>query len=129
MPVVYVAEAHRAAVMWLWTHIGVVPLAMTQDAVAPLGAFLVDMISAILLALTAIEPLLALTPPMVVHMFVAPLLGYASDRGVVDKGGTDSTTITPCRSSNVAITGTVVVTSLVMSLYGVINMATIVCSG
>jgi hypothetical protein len=105
------------------------PLATAQDAVAPLGAFLVDMISAVLLALTAIEPPLALTSPTIEHVLVAPLLSYASDGGVVDESGTNSTTITPCRSSNVAITGTVVVTSLVKSPNGVINMATIVCGG
>jgi hypothetical protein len=102
---------------------------MTEDAVAPLGALLVDMISAILLALTAIEPLLALASSLVVHMFIVLLLSYASDGGVVDEGGADSMTITPCRSSNVAVVGMVVVTSLVMSPYGVINMATIVSSG
>jgi hypothetical protein len=63
------------------------------------------------------------------HILVAAFLGHASDGGIVDKGGTDSTTITPCRSSNVAVAGTVVVTSLITSLYGVINMATIVCGG
>jgi hypothetical protein len=129
MPVVDVAEACCAAVVQLWTHIGVVPLAMTEDAVAPLGAFLIDMISAILLALTTIEPLLALTSPLVVCMFIALLLSYASDGGIVDEGGTDSMTITPCRSSNVAVVGTVVVTSLITSLYGMINMATIICGG
>jgi hypothetical protein len=106
-----------------------VPLTVTQDTVAPLGAFLVDMVSAILLALTAIKSSLALTSPSIVHMLIAPLLGYTSDGGVVDEGGTDSTMITPCRSSNVAIAGMVVVTSLVTSPNGVINMATIVCGG
>jgi hypothetical protein len=127
MPIVYIAEAHCATIMQSWTHVGVVPLTMTQDAVVPLGAFLIDMISAILLALTTIEPPLALTLPMVVCMFVASLLGYVSNGGVVNKGGTDSMMIAPCCSSNVAIMGTVVVTSLITSPYGVINMATIVC--
>jgi hypothetical protein len=114
--------------VWLWAHVSVVPLTTTEDAVTPLGAFLVDMISAVLLALTAVEPPLALAPPPVMHVFIAPLLCYASDGGVVNEGGTNSTMITPCCSSNVAIAGMVVMTSLVMSLYGVISMATIVCS-
>jgi hypothetical protein len=105
------------------------PLTATQDAVVPFGAFLIDVVSAILLALTTIESPLALTPPTIVCMFIAPFLGYVSDGGIVDEGGTNSTTITHCCSSNVAIAGTVVVTSLVTSLNGVINMATIVCSG
>jgi hypothetical protein len=87
------------------------------------------MVSAILLALTAVKPPLALTLPTIECILVAPLLGHASDGGVVDEGGTNSTTIAPCRSSNVAIAGTVVVTSLVTSPNGVINMATIVCGG
>jgi hypothetical protein len=60
MPIVDVAEAHCAAVVWSWAHIRVVPLAMTEDIVVPLRAFLVDMISAVLLALTAIKPPLTL---------------------------------------------------------------------
>jgi hypothetical protein len=127
--IVHVAETHGAAVVRPWAHICVMHLASAQDAAVPLGAFLIDMISAILLALTAIKPPLALTLPTIEHMLVAPLLGYTSDRGVVDEGGTDSTTITPCRSSNVAIVGTVVVMSLIMSPYGMINMATMVCGG
>jgi hypothetical protein len=87
------------------------------------------MVSAILLALTTIEPPLALTPTPIMCVFVAPLLGYVPNGGIVNEGSTDSTTITPCHSSNVAIVGTVVVTSLVTSPYGVINMATIVCGG
>jgi hypothetical protein len=126
MPIIHVTEASYAAIMWSWTHVGVVPLAMTQDTIVPLGAFLVDMISAILLALTTIKPPLALTPPLVEHMLVAPLLSYTSDGGVVNEGGTDSTTITPCCSSSVAVVGTVVVMSLVTSPYGMINMATMV---
>jgi hypothetical protein len=85
------------------------------------------MVSTIFLTLAAIKPPLTLPLSAVECILVAPLLGYASDGGVVDEGGTDSTTITPCRSSNVAVVGTVVVISLVMSPYGMINMATIVC--
>jgi hypothetical protein len=129
MPVIHIAEARRAAVMRSWAHVGVVPLTMTQDAVAPLGAFVIDMVSAVLLALTTIKPLLSLTPPTVICIFIVPFLGHVPDGGVVDEGGTNSTTITPCCSSNVAIAGMVVVTSLVTSLYGMINMATMVCGG
>jgi hypothetical protein len=70
------------------------PLAMAQDTAAPLGAFLVDMVSAIFLALTAIKPLLALSLPMVKRVLVVLLLGYATDGGVVNEGGTDSMMIT-----------------------------------
>jgi hypothetical protein len=115
--------------MWARTHISVVSLALAQNAVAPLGALFVHMVSTIFLAFTAIEPPLSLSSSMIERVLVAALLGYTPDGGVVEKGGTDSTTITPCRSSNVAVAGTVVVTSLVTSLYGVINMATIVCGG
>jgi hypothetical protein len=62
-------------------------------------------------------------------MLIALFLGYTSDGGIVDEGGTDSTTITPCHSSNVAVAGMVVVTSLITSPNGMINMATIICSG
>jgi hypothetical protein len=127
VPIVHIAEACGAAIVQSRAHICVMPLAATQDAAAPLGALLVDMISAILLALTAVEPLLALTLPTIVCVFITPLLSYASDWGVVDEGGTDSTTITPCYSSNVAVAGTVVVMSLVTSPNSMINMATIVC--
>jgi hypothetical protein len=129
VPVVDVAEPRCATVMRSWTHVSVVPLAMTEDAVVPLGALVVDVISAVLLALTAIEPLLTLAVPTVDCVFIVPLLGYASNGGIIDEGGTDSMTITPCRSSNVAVAGTVVMTSLVTSPYGMINMATIVCGG
>jgi hypothetical protein len=129
MPVIHIAEACHVAIVWSQAHVGVVPLTMTQDAAVPLGALLVDVISAVLLALTTIEPLLTLSPPSVLHMFIALLLCYTSGGGIVDEGGTNSTTITPCRSSSVAVMGTVVVTSLIMSPYGVINMATIVCGG
>jgi hypothetical protein len=129
MSIIHIAEAHHAAVMWSWTHVGVVPLTMTQDTVAPLGAFFIDMISAVFLALTTIKPPLSLPPAAVIHVFIAPFLGYVPDGGIIDEGGTDSMTITPCRSSSVAVTGTVVVMSLVTSPYGVINMATMVCGG
>jgi hypothetical protein len=104
-------------------------LPLTQNAVAPLGALFVDVVSSILLTFTTIESSLSLPSPTINGLLVAALLGYASDGGVVDEGGTNSTTITPCRSSNVAVAGTVVVTSLITSPYGVINMATIVCGG
>jgi hypothetical protein len=129
MPIVHVAEARGAAVVRSRIHICVVPLTATQDATVPLGALLIDVISAILLALTAVKPLLTLTLSVVVCMFVALLLGHASDGGVVDEGGTNSMTITPCHSSNVAVAGMAVVTSLVTSLNSVINMAIIVCGG
>jgi hypothetical protein len=127
MTVVDIAKPCCVAIMWLWAHVSVVPLSMTEDAVAPLGAFLIDMISTVLLALAAVESPLALALSSVMHMLIAPLLCYVSDGGVINEGGTNSTMITPCCSSNVAIVGTVVVTSLVMSPYGVINMVTIVC--
>jgi hypothetical protein len=127
VPIIHIAEARCAAIVWSWTHVGVVSLAMTQDTVVPLGAFFIDMVGAVLLALTTIEPSLALASPTVVCVFVVLLLGYTSNWGVVDEGGADSTTITPCCSSNVAVMGTVVVMSLITSLYGMINMATIVC--
>jgi hypothetical protein len=127
MSVIDVAVTRRVAVVWLWAHVSIVSLAMTENTVAPSGTLLVDMISAVLLALTAVEPPLALAPSSVMHMFIALLLCHASDGGVVNEGGTNSTTITPCCSSNVAVVGMVVVTSLITSLYGVINMATIIC--
>jgi hypothetical protein len=129
MAVVHVAVGHRAPIMWARTHIHVVALALAKDAIAPLGTLVVHMVSAIFLTFTAIKSSLPLSASTIKHVLVATLLAYASDGGVVDEGGTDSTTITPCRSSNVAVAGTVVVTSLVMSPYGVINMATIVCGG
>jgi hypothetical protein len=105
------------------------PLATTEDAVAPFGALVVHMISAVFLTLATIKSPLPLSLSSIECSLVAPLLGYASDGGVIDESGTDSTTITPCHSSNVAVAGTVVVTSLVTSPYGVINMATIICGG
>jgi hypothetical protein len=93
----------------------------------PLGAFFIHMVSTIFLTLATVEPPLSLPSPAIECILIASLLGHASDGGVVDEGGTDSMTITPCCSSNVAVAGTVVVTSLVTSPYGVINMATIVC--
>jgi hypothetical protein len=127
--IVHVAETHGAAVVRSWAHIHVVPLTMAQDEAVPLGAFLIDMVSAILLALTTVEPPLALTLPAIMRVFIALLLGYASNEGVINKGGTNSMTITPCCGSNVAIVGTGVMTSLITSPNSVINMATIVCSG
>jgi hypothetical protein len=126
MPVVYVTEACHATIMGLWAHVSVVSLTSAQDAIVPLGTLLVDMIRAILLALAVVESLLALSPSLVQRIFVALLLCHASDGGIVDEGSTDSMTITPCCSLSVAIAGTVVVMSLIMSLNGVINMATIV---
>ena len=87
------------------------------------------MVSTIFLTLATVEPLLSLPLSAIECILIVPHLGHVSDGGIVDEGGTDSTTITPCRSSNVAVTGTVVVTSLVTSPNGVINMATIVCGG
>jgi hypothetical protein len=129
MAIVHVAETRCAPIVWARAHVGVVALAPTQDAVAPLGALIVNVVSSIFLAFTAIESPLSLPPSAVECILVAALLGHASNGGVVDEGGTDSTMITPCRSSNVAVAGTVMVTSLVTSPYGVINMATIVCGG
>jgi hypothetical protein len=129
MSIIHITETHHAAIMWLQAHVGVVPLTSAQDAVVPLGALFVDVISAILLALTAIEPSLTLPLPTVQHMFIALLLCHTSNGGIIDEGSTDSTMITPCCSSSVAITGTVVVTSLITSLYSMINVATIVCGG
>jgi hypothetical protein len=86
-------------------------------------------VSAIFLTFAAVESPLSLSVSAIKGILVVSLFGYAPDGGIVDEGGTDSTTITPCHSSNVAIAGTVVVTSLVTSPYGVINMATIVCGG
>jgi hypothetical protein len=95
----------------------------------PLEAFFIHIVSTIFLTLAAVEPPLSLPSSAIECILIAPLLGHASDGGIVDEGGTDSTTITPCRSSNVAVVGTVVVMSLVTSPNGVINMATIVCGG
>jgi hypothetical protein len=127
--IVYVAVTRRASVMWARAHIGVMALPVTQNAVTPLGTLFIDVVSSILLTFTAIEPSLSLPSSSIDGLLIAALLGYVSDGGVVDEGGTNSTTITPCRSSNVAVAGTVVVMSLVTSPYGVINMATIVCGG
>jgi hypothetical protein len=129
MAVIHVAEARHASIMWARAHICVVALALTQDAVAPLGALVIYVVSSIFLTFTAIKSLLSLSSSTIDCVLVVAFLGHASNGGIVDEGGTDSTTITPCRSSNVAIAGTVVVMSLITSPYGVINMATIVCGG
>jgi hypothetical protein len=129
MAVIHVAEGRRAPIMWARAHVRVMSLTSAQDTAAPLGTLLVHMVSSVLLTFTAVEPPLSLPSPAVERILIATLLGHASDGGVVEEGGTDSTTITPCRSSSVAVAGTVVVTSLVTSPYGVINMATIVCGG
>jgi hypothetical protein len=129
MPVVHIAEACGAAIVRAWAHVCVVSLTATQDAAAPFGALVIYVVGAILLTLAAVKPPLTLTSPTIECILIVPLLGYTSDGGVVDEGGTNSMTITPCRSSNVAVAGTVVVTSLVTSPNGMINMATIVCSG
>jgi hypothetical protein len=122
MAVVHITETRGAAVMQAWAHVSVMSLTSAQDATAPLGALLIDMVSAIFLTLAAVKPPLALTAPAIERVLIASLFGHASNGGIVDEGGTDSTMITPCRSSNVAIVGTVVVMSLVTSLNGVINM-------
>jgi hypothetical protein len=130
MPIIDIAKAHRAPIMWPWAHVSVVSLPVTQDAIAPLGTLLVYMISTILLTLPAVvKPSLALTMSTLYYVFVAPLLSYLSNGGIVNEGDTDSMTITPCRSSSIAIMGTVVVMSLITSPYGMINMATMVCGG
>jgi hypothetical protein len=127
MAIVHVTEGLRASVVGTRAHVSVMPLPLAQNAIPPCGALFIYMVSAVLLALTAVKPPLSLPSSAVECILVALLLGYASDGGIVDEGGANSTTITPCRSSNVAVAGTVVVTSLVTSPYGVINMATIVC--
>jgi hypothetical protein len=129
MPVVHVTEACGAAVVQAWAHVRVVSLTTTQDTAVPFGALFVNVVGTIFLTLATVKPLLALTSPTIECILVAPLLGYASDGGVVNEGGTNSTTITPCHSSSVAVAGTVVVTSLVTSPNGMINMATIICGG
>jgi hypothetical protein len=129
MAIIHVAEARRAPIMWARAHIHVVAFALAWNAVAPLGALIVHMVSAIFLTFTTVESPLSLSSPLIEHILVMALLGYASDGSVVDKGGADSTMITPYRSSSVAVAGMVVVMSLVTSPYGVINMATIVCGG
>jgi hypothetical protein len=129
VPVIHVTEARGAAIVRARAHVRIVSLTATQDAAAPFGAFVIHMVSAIFLTFATVKPLLALTSPAIECILVAPLLGYVSNGDAVDEGGTDSTTIIPCRSSSVAVAGMVVVTSLVTSPNGVINMATIVCGG
>jgi hypothetical protein len=127
--VIHIAKAHGAAIVGPWAHVSIVSLTVAQDVVVPFGALFVDVVGAIFLALTAVKAALALPSPVVQCMLVTLLLCHLSDGGVIDESGTDSMTITPCRSLSIAIAGTVVVMSLVMSLNGMINMATIVCSG
>jgi hypothetical protein len=129
MPIVHVAVPSGTAIMWLWAHVCVMPLTVAQDATAPLGTLFIDMVHAVLLTLATVKATLALTPPLVKCILVVLLLGHVSNGGIVDEGGTNSMMITPCRSLSVAIVGMVVVMSLIMGLYGVINMATIVCGG
>jgi hypothetical protein len=129
MPVIHITETCGATVVRAWAHVRIMSLTTTQDAAAPFRALVVHVVGAIFLTLAAVKPPLALALPVIDCILIAPLLGYTSNGGVIDEGGTDSTTITPCRSSSVAVTGTVVVTSLVTSPNGVINMATIVHGG
>jgi hypothetical protein len=127
MPIVHITETCGVAIVQARAHVHVVSLTVTQDTTAPFGALFINVVGAIFLTLAAVKSPLALTLPAIECILIAPLLGYASNGGVVDEGGTDSTTITPCHSSSVAVVGTVVVTSLVTSPNGMINMATIVC--
>jgi hypothetical protein len=99
-----------------------------EDAVAPLGALFIHMISTVCLALAAVKVTLALALPAIQCMPVS-LLDYTSNGGIIEEGGTNSTMIAPCHSSSVAVMGMVVMISLIMSLNGVINMATIVSGG
>jgi hypothetical protein len=129
MPIVHITETCGAAVVQLQAHVHVMAFPATQDAAVPFGTLVIYMVGAILLTLATVKPPLALAPPAIDCILIVPLLGYASDGGIVDEGGTDSTMITPCCSSSVAVAGTVVVMSLVTSPNGMINMATIVCGG
>jgi hypothetical protein len=129
MAVVHITEGRCAPIMWARAHIRVVPLTLAQNAIAPFGALVVHVVSAIFLTFAAVKSPLSLPSSAVKGILVVSLLGYASDGGIIAEGGTDSTMITPCHSSNVAVMGTVVVMSLVTSPYGMINMATIVCGG
>jgi hypothetical protein len=87
MAVVHVAEARRAPIVWARAHVGVVALALAQDAVAPLGALIVDVVSSIFLTFTAIEPPLSLSSSAIECILVAALLGYASNGGVTAPRG------------------------------------------
>jgi hypothetical protein len=129
VPVVHITEARGAAIVRARAHVHIVSLTATQDAAVPFGAFVIHMVGTIFLTFATVKPPLALTLPAIECILVVPLLGYVSNGGIVDEGGTDSMTITPCRSSSVAVVGMVVVMSLVTSLNGMINMATIVCGG
>jgi hypothetical protein len=52
MAIVHIAEGRRAPVMWAQAHIRVVPLTLAQNAVAPLGALVVHMVSAVTIGRT-----------------------------------------------------------------------------
>jgi hypothetical protein len=65
MPIIHITEACRVTIMGSWAHVSVVSLTSAQDAVAPLGTLLVDVVCAILLALAAVESSLALSPSLV----------------------------------------------------------------
>jgi hypothetical protein len=126
VPIIHITIASGVAIVGPWTHVCIVSLTSAEDAIVPLGAFFVYMVSAILFTLATIEPLLTLSSPVVQCVPVALLLCYSSNGGVIDKGGTDSMMTTPCHSLSVAVVGMVVVMSLIMSPNGVINMATMV---
>jgi hypothetical protein len=53
--IVHVAKASSATIVGPWAHVSIVSLTVAQDAVAPFGALLVDVVSAIFLTLAAIN--------------------------------------------------------------------------
>jgi hypothetical protein len=65
MSIIHIAVPSGAVVMKSWAHIHVMSLAAAQEAVTPFGALLIDVVSAILLALTTIKSSLTLTLPSV----------------------------------------------------------------
>jgi hypothetical protein len=127
--ILHITVAISTAIVGSWAHVGVMPLTHAQDTVMPFGALFIGMVCPIGLTLTTVEASLALALPMVKCMLIALLLCHASNGGIVDEGGTDSMMITPCHSLSVAMAGTLVMMSLVMSPYSMINIATIVSSG